>query len=112
MGIVINMRWYDDYFSTNRRMTLMDYLLANMYNMSYDDHSDIADSALDEVAPKPQPKKPTFKVVSTKTVTRNGKTYRVTVEELSIDSEEEDSEPVVEATEAEDFDEDMKEDMA
>ena len=105
------MRWYDDYFSTNRRMTLMDYLLANMYNMNYNDHSDIADSALDEVAPKPQPKKPTFKVVSTKTVTRNGKTYRVTVEELSIDSEE-DSEPVVEATEAEDFDEDMKEDMA
>ena len=105
------MRWYDDYFRTNRRMTLMDYLLANMYNMNYDDHSDIAESALDEVAPKPQPKKPTFKVVSTKTVRRNGKTYRVTVEELTTASEEE-GEPVVEATEAEDFDEDMKEDMA
>ncbi len=106
------MRWYDDYFRTNRRMTLMDYLLANMYNMNYDDHSDIAESALDEVAPKPQAKKPAFKVVSTKTVRRNGKTYRVTVEELTTESEEEEAEPVVEATEAEDFDEDMKEDMA
>ena len=85
----------------------MDYLLAHMASMT-DDHSDIMASALDEVAPKPKPKT-SFKVVSTKTVKRNGKTYRVTVEELS---ESEDSEPVVEAQEADDFDEDMKEDMA
>ena len=103
------MRWYDDYYRSNRRMSLMDYLLAHMANMT-EDHSDIMASALDEVAPKPKPKTP-FKVVSTKTVKRNGKTYRVTVEELS-ETEDEDSEPVVEAQEADDFDEDMKEDMA
>ena len=62
-------------------MSLMDYLLAHMANMT-EDHSDIMASALDEVAPKPKPKT-SFKVVSTKTVKRNGKTYRVTVEELS-----------------------------
>ncbi len=89
----------------------MDYLLAHMTNMT-EDHSDIMASALDEVAPKPKPKT-TFKVVSTKTVKRNGKTYRVTVEELSdSEAESEDVEPMVEAQEADDFDDDMKEDMA
>ena len=49
------MRWYDDYYRSNRRMSLMDYLLAHMANMT-EDHSDIMASALDEVASKPKPK--------------------------------------------------------
>jgi len=67
---------------------------------------------MDEVAPKPEPPKQEFKIVSTKTVKRNGNTYRVTVEKLS-DSEESDDTPEVQIDEsAEEFDEDTKNDMA
>jgi hypothetical protein len=69
------------------------------------------ESALDEVAPKPEPKKPEFKVISTKTVRRNNKVFRVTVEELTAEEVSDDSE-TVSTDESKDFDDDMKEDLA
>ena len=70
------------------------------------------EEAIDEVAPKPEPKME-FKVVSTKTVKRNGNTYRVTVEKLSESETSEDDTPEIHIDEsAEDFDEDTKQDMA
>ena len=64
----------------------MDYLWSNMETNQV--CSDLIESALDDVAPKT-----VFKVVSKKTVRRNGKVYRVTVEELTSEMSEEPSEP-------------------
>ena len=72
-------------------------------------HTELMESALDEVAPKPEPKKPVFKVISTKTVRRNNKVFRVTVEELTS---EEVSDDTVSTDDSQDFDDDMKEDLA
>jgi len=74
-------------------------------------HNNLIESALDEVAPKPEPKKPEFKVISTKTVRRNNKVFRVTVEELTTEEVSDDSE-TVSTDESKDFDDDMKEDLA
>lgn len=52
------------------------------------DCADLIDSALDEVAPKQ-----VFKVINKKTVRRNGKIYRVTVEELTSEDTEDTEEP-------------------
>ena len=71
------MRWYDNYFRTTRQVTLMEYLLSQMTDTTM--HTELMESALDEVSPKPEPKKPEFKVISTKTVRRNNKVFRVTV---------------------------------
>ena len=62
-------------------MSVMDYL----QSMERDQNSaDLIDEALDEVAPKQ-----VYKVINKKTVRRNGKVYRVTVEELTSAVEEE-----------------------
>jgi len=98
---------FNNYFRTYRRpytTRRFDNFYVDLYRMM--------EEALDEVEPKPEPPKPEFKIVSTKTVKRNGNTYRVTVEKLS-DSEESDDTPEVQIDEsAEDFDEDTKNDMA
>jgi hypothetical protein len=103
------MRWYDNYFRTTRQVTLMEYLLSQMADTTM--HTELMESALDEVAPKPEPKKPEFKVISTKTVRRNNKVFRVTVEELTAEEVSDDSE-TVSTDESKDFDDDMKEDLA
>ena len=103
------MRWYDNYFRTTRQVTLMEYLLSQMNDIQQ--HNNLIESALDEVAPKPEPKKPEFKVISTKTVRRNNKVFRVTVEELTAEEVSADSE-TVSTDESKDFDDDMKEDLA
>lgn len=103
------MRWYDNYFRTTRQMTLMEYLLSQMTDITM--HTELMESALDEVSPKPEPKKPEFKVISTKTVRRNNKVFRVTVEELTSEEISDDSE-TVSTDDSHDFDDDMKEDMA
>jgi len=103
------MRWYDNYFRTTRQVTLMEYLLSQMNDIQQ--HNNLIESALDEVAPKPEPKKPEFKVISTKTVRRNNKVFRVTVEELTAEEVSDDSE-TVSTDESKDFDDDMKEDLA
>tara|TARA_R110002020_G_scaffold10668_9_gene40604 strand:+ start:9397 stop:9708 length:312 start_codon:yes stop_codon:yes gene_type:complete len=103
------MRWYDNYFRTTRQVTLMEYLLSQMTDTTM--HTELMESALDEVSPKPEPKKPEFKVISTKTVRRNNKVFRVTVEELTAEEVSEDSE-TVSTDESQDFDDDMKEDLA
>jgi len=103
------MRWYDNYFRTTRQVTLMEYLLSQMNDIQQ--HNNLIESALDEVAPKPEPKKPEFKVISTKTVRRNNKVFRVTVEELTTEEVSDDSE-TVSTDESKDFDDDMKEDLA
>ncbi len=103
------MRWYDNYFRTTRQVTLMEYLLSQMTDIQQ--HNNLIDSALDEVAPKPEPKKPEFKVISTKTVRRNNKVFRVTVEELTSEDISDDSE-TVSTDDSQDFDDDMKEDLA
>jgi hypothetical protein len=84
------MRWYGDYYYYNldqkKRMSLMDYIWSSMHTDQY--CADLIDSALDEVAPKQ-----VFKVINKKTVRRNGKVYRVTVEELTSEvSEDTDTE--------------------
>ena len=56
----------------------MDYLWSNIDTDKYFD--DLMESALDEVSPK-------YKVIKQKTVRRNGKVYRVTVEEVNDESE-------------------------
>jgi hypothetical protein len=87
----------------------MEYLLSQMNDIQQ--HNNLIESALDEVAPKPEPKKPEFKVISTKTVRRNNKVFRVTVEELTAEEVSDDSE-TVSTDESKDFDDDMKEDLA
>lgn len=95
---------YTGYYSrplTNRR-----------FNNFYLDLHRLMEEVMDEVAPKPEPQME-FKVVSTKTVKRNGNTYRVTVEKLSESETPEDDTPEIHIDEsAEDFDEDTKQDMA
>lgn len=87
-------------------------LTSRKFSNFYLDLYRLMEEAMDEVAPKPEPPKQEFKIVSTKTVKRNGNTYRVTVEKLS-DSEESDDTPEVQIDEsAEDFDDDTKQDMA
>ena len=103
------MRWYHNYFRTTRQVTLMEHLLSQMTDIQQ--HNNLIDSALDEVAPKPEPKKPEFKVISTKTVRRNNKVFRVTVEELTSEDISDDSE-TVSTDDSQDFDDDMKEDLA
>ena len=103
------MRWYDNYFRTTRHMTLMEYLLSQMTDTTM--HTELMESALDEVSSKPEPKKPEFKVISTKTVRRNNKVFRVTVEELTAEEVSDDTE-TVSTDESQDFDDDMKEDLA
>lgn len=75
--------WYGDYFlnlEQRKRMSLMDY----MWGMERDQNcSELIDEALDEVAPKQ-----VYKVINKKIVRRNGKVYRVTVEELTSVSED------------------------
>ena len=58
------MRWYDNYFRTTRQVTLMEYLLSQMTDTTM--HTELMESALDEVSPKPEPKKPEFKVIAPK----------------------------------------------
>lgn len=100
------MRWYDNYFRTTRQVTLVEYLISQMIEQQ---HNNLIEAALEEVAPKPEPKKPEFKVISTKTVRRNNKVFRVTVEELTS---EEISDDTVSTDDSQDFDDDMKEDLA
>jgi len=87
-------------------------LTSRRFSNFYQDLYRMMEEAIDEVAPKPEPKME-FKVVSTKTVKRNGNTYRVTVEKLSESETSEDDTPEIHIDEsAEDFDEDTKQDMA
>ena len=75
------MRWYKDYVLPTeyyKKTSIMDYLWSNIDTDKYFD--DIMESALDEVSPK-------YKVIKQKTVRRNGKVYRVTVEEVNDESE-------------------------
>jgi|TARA_R110000765_G_scaffold411013_1_gene509930 hypothetical protein len=76
------MRWYKDYVLPDqyyKNTSIIDYLWSNMDNDKY--FSDLMESALDEVSTK-------YKIIKQKTVRRNGKVYRVTVEEV-IDDESE-----------------------
>lgn len=87
-------------------------LTSRRFNNFYLDLHRLMEEVMDEVAPKPEPQME-FKVVSTKTVKRNGNTYRVTVEKLSESETPEDDTPEIHIDEsAEDFDEDTKQDMA
>jgi hypothetical protein len=75
------MRWYKDYVLPTeyyKKTSIMDYLWSNIDTDKYFD--DLMESALDEVSPK-------YKVIKQKTVRRNGKVYRVTVEEVNDESE-------------------------
>jgi hypothetical protein len=75
------MRWYKDYVLPSeyyKKTSIMDYLWSNIDTDKYFD--DLMESALDEVSPK-------YKVIKQKTVRRNGKVYRVTVEEVNDESE-------------------------
>ena len=65
------------------------------------------DEALDESVPIEQPK---TKVVSTKTVKRNGKTYRITVERILEEVPESDDASVNVSDKDDDFDSDFTED--
>ena len=75
------MRWYKDYVLPTeyyKKTSIMDYLWSNIDTDKYFD--DLMESALEEVSPK-------YKVIKQKTVRRNGKVYRVTVEEVNDESE-------------------------
>jgi len=76
------MRWYKDYVLPNeyyKKTSIMDYLWGNIDTDKYFD--DLMESALDEVSSK-------YKIIKQKTVRRNGKVYRVTVEEVINDESE------------------------
>ena len=79
----------------------------NWYWNMWQEMNNMMQDALNEAVPV---EKPQTKVVSTKIVKRNGKVYRITVEQLLDGEEEEDTS--VEAEESEDFDPDFTEDNA
>jgi|13_taG_2_1085334.scaffolds.fasta_scaffold00103_3 hypothetical protein len=114
---------WDDFFNTYRLSNRRNYYTRSWI---FDNRQDpvfelyrLIQQAMDEAVPeeKPEEPEPQFTVVATKTVQRNGNTYRVTVEKLDSNPgvSETPEEPVAEIKideETIDFDEDTKEDLA
>ena len=79
----------------------------NWYVALWREMNNLMSDALDEAVPV---EKPQTKVVSTKVVERNGKMYRITVEQILDETDEADSVDIAE--DDEDFDSDFTEDNA
>jgi len=79
----------------------------NWYVALWREMNNLMNDALDEAVPV---EKPQTKVVSTKVVERNGKRYRITVEQILDETDEADSVDITE--DDEDFDSDFTEDNA
>ena len=114
---------WDDFFNHYRMPNRRNYYtLSWVFNNDRDHWFELyrlIQQAFDEVVPeeKPEEPEPQFTVVATKTVQRNGNTYRVTVEKLDPNPgvSETSEEPVAEIKideEKTEFDEDTKEDLA
>jgi len=97
---------WDDFLGNNtyNRHYINNNSHNNWYTNLWHEMNRMMNDALDEV----DPPKPKTKVVSTKVVKRNGKLYRITVEQI-LPSEVEDTEAT---EESEDFEPDFTEDNA
>jgi|TARA_B100000902_G_scaffold175536_1_gene169284 hypothetical protein len=105
----IIMSVWDDFFGNNTyNRHWINRNSENWYIAMLREMNKMMDEALDESVPIEQPK---TKVVSTKTVKRNGKTYRITVERiLEEEVPESDDASVNVSDKDDDFDSDFTED--
>lgn len=109
----LGMTIWDEFFGNNTyNRHYINRNTDNWYLGMFREINKLMQDALDEAVPVEQPK---TKVVSTKTVKRNGKTYRITVEQI-LDEElsegEDASVNVSDGDEDKDFDSDFTEDNA
>lgn len=102
---------WDEFFrnsSYNRHYINRNSHYTNWYLDLLREMNDMMSEALDEAVPVEKPK---TKLVSTKMVKRNGKTYRITIEEM-VDEESTDDVSVDVSEDNEQFDSDFTEDNA
>jgi hypothetical protein len=98
---------WDEFFNNNSyNRHFINRSSDNWYLALWREMNNLMNEALDEAVPV---EKPQTKVVSTKIVERNGKKYKITVEQI-LDGDETDSVEIAE--DDEDFDSDFTEDNA
>lgn len=113
---------WDDFFNPYRMNRRTYYPRSWVFNNNQDHWFELyrlIQQAFDEAVPeeKPEEPEPKFTLVATKTVQRNGNTYRVTVEKLESapgvsETPEESVAEIKIDEETTEFDEDTKEDLA